>query len=284
MDLERLADWLGGLQPALERVANLPAWAAPRAVAGQLQIGCSQGRPPVREHGLVRLPCLSQLTWRDLVQLRGLGVTAITIIWSAERCAACPQGMERLPELGVPLTLASDFFPASHSPEPRQGLDRDRRALLFAPLERLRRKEAPDEAAANPEVAPDEAELLRLGFATLDPDTPLPLRQRTVGIGCTFCGACRQACPAYQVAGGTVSWQPDRCHECGVCQEICPAGVIGHGGPVKAGQWGQALVLAQSPERTCACGEHYYNNDPAKRCLRCELLGDKGDGDGPRYF
>lgn len=284
MDLERIADWLGGLQPALERVANLPAWAAPRAIAGRLQIGCCQGRPPVREHGLVRLPCLSHLTWRDLVQLRGLGITEITIVWSAERCAACPQGMEQLPELGAPVTVASDFCPAAPSSQACQEVDQERRTLLFAPLDRLRRKEAPTQAATNSEAAPDEAQLLRQSIATLDPDTPLPLRRRTVGIGCTFCGACGQTCSAYQVTGGTVTWWPDRCHECGLCQRVCPAGVIGQGHRVKAGQWGEALVLAQSAERTCACGEHFYNNDPAKRCLRCELLGDEGDGDGPRYF
>lgn len=273
MDLERVAAWLEGLEPA-ETPADIAAWAAPQAREGHLQLGCTRGHGAARSPDGARLHCLSALTWRDLARLRGLGVTQLTLVWSPEGCASCALGPgPSLPIAGLPVRLRPDW---ERRRATAPGVSLDRRDLLLGLLPKPVQKAA----------AQETGHALAEGIASLPPEQPLPMRRKVARPGCTLCGGCGNLCAALQVSGDTLSWRPDRCEECGRCESLCPAGVLGSGEPVLAGEWNQAIPLAVAPERRCACGEPYRNSDPTAPCIRCHFATQRRDPDDthPQLF
>ncbi len=285
--LERIAAWLEGMEPQNGPVDDPVAWAAPLVRDGYLQLGCNGGRGALRLPDGGRLSCLAHLTWRDLLRLRGAGVSDLVLVWSAERCRSCPAAKPDLPGwmcgepdsppgFGLPVRVASEWSTMPASPSM---VDLDRRQLLFGAMQsRL-------EQVRRAEPVP-QTDWLAAGIRSLPAETPLPLPVRWIGVGCTFCGGCAHLCSALAVGDGQVTWQPAACTECDQCLTGCPAGVIGRGEPSLAGQWTQVLLLAQAERRTCGCGEGYYNNDPAAPCLRCQLIGQGSDdhGSSPTFF
>lgn len=270
--LERIAHWLEGLKPHVDGMPDLTVWAAPLAVNGSLQIRCNRGDPAQRLGGGVAIPCLAQLSWRELLRLRGAGVREVSIVHKAGDCQRCSGGLDGLPPFCVPVTICEAWTEQGLTDH----LDADRRRFLLGLVGRA------------PEPPPESAEaLLEAGAATLETAFSLPLPERVVGPGCTLCGACARVCPAYAVDGGRLTWQASRCLGCGQCERSCPAGVLKAGDPLSAGAFAAgARVLAEAPERLCSCGERYRNTDPAARCLRCELLSRRSDPDDshPRFF
>jgi ferredoxin len=102
--------------------------------------------------------------------------------------------------------------------------------------------------------------------------TAEPRRAPALIRGCTFCGACATACEAFSMTTGHLIWRASFCTECERCVAVCPTGAIarGEGELVTEETWDQPRVLAEAIERTCTCGEPYYNSDPDSKCPRCE--------------
>ncbi|MDF2628619.1 MAG: 4Fe-4S dicluster domain [Symbiobacteriaceae bacterium] len=106
--------------------------------------------------------------------------------------------------------------------------------------------------------------------------------------GCTFCGACATECEAYSMTPGHLIWRAAFCTDCGRCTALCPAGAIarGEGEVITLETRDRPRVLAEAAERTCTCGEPFYNSDTDARCPRCEQdsHGTRAAGGRPDYF